>query len=64
MLSAAQAAQGRTDIPRPGSDGLVCLAFVIFYIPDFLRGSGADAASGDTIASVEGRAVTAAPPRP
>ena len=23
---------------------LVCLAFVIFYIPDFLRGSGADAA--------------------
>jgi peptidyl-prolyl cis-trans isomerase D len=36
--------------------GLVCLAFVIFYIPDFLRGSGADAASGDTIASVEGPA--------
>jgi peptidyl-prolyl cis-trans isomerase D len=39
--------------------GLVCLAFVIFYIPDFLRGSGADAASGDTIASVEGRDITA-----
>src|SRR6266550_8824027 len=38
---------------------LVVLAFIIFYIPDFLRGSGADAASGDTIASVEGRAVTA-----
>src|SRR5213079_1240287 len=38
---------------------LVCLAFVIFYIPDFLRGSGADAASGDTIASVEGRDITA-----
>ena len=30
--------------------GLVCLAFVIFYIPDFLRGTGADAAAGDTIA--------------
>ena len=29
---------------------LVCLAFVIFYIPDFLRGTGADAASGDTVA--------------
>src|ERR671937_457504 len=39
--------------------GLVCLAFVIFYIPDFPRGSGADAASGDTIASVEGRDITA-----
>ena len=33
--------------------GLVCLAFVLFYIPDFLRGSGADAASGDTVAMVE-----------
>ena len=40
--------------------GLVCLAFVIFYIPDFLRGSGADAASGDTIARVEGRDISAA----
>src|SRR3984893_12541499 len=40
--------------------GIVCLAFIIFYIPDFLRGSGADAASGDTIARVEGRAITAA----
>jgi peptidyl-prolyl cis-trans isomerase D len=39
--------------------GLVCLAFVIFYIPDFLRGSGADAASGDTIARVEGQDITA-----
>jgi peptidyl-prolyl cis-trans isomerase D len=37
---------------------LVVLAFVIFYIPDFLRGSGADATSGETIASVEGRAIT------
>ncbi|MGE5245677.1 MAG: SurA N-terminal domain-containing protein [Betaproteobacteria bacterium] len=38
--------------------GLVCLAFIIFYIPDFLR-SGADAASADTIASVEGQEITA-----
>ena len=40
--------------------GLVCVAFVLFYIPDFLRGSGADAASGDTIAKVEGREITSA----
>src|SRR3954471_3684762 len=39
--------------------GLVCLAFVIFYIPDFLRSSGADAASGDTVATVEGHEITA-----
>src|SRR2546428_6404155 len=39
--------------------GLVCLAFVIFYIPDFLRGSGADAASSETIARVEGQDITA-----
>ncbi len=38
--------------------GLVCLAFVLFYIPDFLRGTGADAASGDTIAKVDGREIT------
>src|SRR5712691_10981683 len=38
---------------------LVCLAFVIFYIPDFLRGSGADAASGDTVASIEGQDISA-----
>jgi peptidyl-prolyl cis-trans isomerase D len=37
---------------------LVVLAFIIFYIPDFLRGSGADAASGETVASVEGHAIT------
>jgi peptidyl-prolyl cis-trans isomerase D len=39
---------------------LVVLAFIVFYIPDILglRGSGADATSGDTIASVEGRAIT------
>ena len=30
----------------------------LFYIPDFLRGSGADAASGDTVAKVEGREIT------
>src|SRR5439155_21657225 len=36
---------------------LVVLAFIIFYIPDFLRGS-TDASSGDTIASVEGHAIT------
>src|SRR5436190_13142674 len=35
--------------------GLVCVAFVLFYIPDFLRGTGADAASSDTVARVEGR---------
>src|SRR5262249_32856760 len=38
--------------------GLVCVAFVLFYIPDFLRGSGADAASSDTIAKVEGHEIT------
>jgi peptidyl-prolyl cis-trans isomerase D len=39
---------------------LVVLAFIVFYIPDFLglRGSGADATSGETIASVEGRAIS------
>src|SRR5881394_1377887 len=39
--------------------GLVCVAFVLFYIPDFLRGSGADAASSDMVAKVEGREITA-----
>jgi peptidyl-prolyl cis-trans isomerase D len=38
---------------------LVCLAFVVFYIPDFLRGTGADAASGDTVARIEGQQITA-----
>lgn len=39
---------------------LVCLAFVVFYIPDFLRGTtGADAASSDTVASIEGRSINA-----
>src|SRR3954463_2503001 len=40
--------------------GLVCVAFVLFYIPDFLRGSGADAASGDTVATVNGRDISSA----
>jgi peptidyl-prolyl cis-trans isomerase D len=39
--------------------GIVCLAFVIFYIPDFLQGKNADAASSDTVASVQGRDITA-----
>ncbi|HXI28603.1 MAG TPA: SurA N-terminal domain-containing protein, partial [Vicinamibacterales bacterium] len=38
--------------------GLVCVAFVLFYIPDFLRGSGADAASSDTVAKIEGHEIT------
>jgi len=39
--------------------GLVVLAFVIFYIPDFLRGNGADAAAGETVARIEGQEITA-----
>src|SRR6266850_5864316 len=39
--------------------GLVCLAFVIFYIPDFLRGSGAGAAATDVVATVEGEPIRA-----
>ena len=38
---------------------LVVLSFVIFYIPEFLRNSGADAAAGDRIAKVEGHDITA-----
>jgi peptidyl-prolyl cis-trans isomerase D len=38
---------------------LVCLAFVIFYIPDFLRGTGADAASGGTVATIQGQDISA-----
>ena len=37
--------------------GLVCLAFVIFYIPDFLRDTSADAAGSDTVAVVEGQPI-------
>jgi peptidyl-prolyl cis-trans isomerase D len=40
--------------------GLVVLAFVIFYIPDFLRGNNAAGAGlGDTVATVQGRDITA-----
>jgi peptidyl-prolyl cis-trans isomerase D len=39
--------------------GLVCLAFVIFYIPDFLRTSVTDAAAVDTVATVEGEPIRA-----
>jgi len=38
---------------------LVCLAFVIFYIPDFLRGTGANAAGTDTVAVIEGQEIRA-----
>ena len=38
---------------------LVVLAFIIAYIPSFVKGTGAtDASSGDTIATVEGRDIT------
>jgi peptidyl-prolyl cis-trans isomerase D len=36
---------------------IIVLAFIIAYIPDFLRSPG-DLAAGDTIASVEGRNIT------
>src|SRR5204862_1754056 len=39
--------------------GLVVLAFVIFYIPDFLRGNAAGLGLGDTVATVQGREITA-----
>jgi len=38
--------------------GLVCLAFVIFYIPDFLRGTDPSAAT-DTIAVIDGQSIRA-----
>src|SRR5215470_3496487 len=37
---------------------LVVLALVVAYIPSFVRGTGTDASSGDTIATVEGREIT------
>jgi peptidyl-prolyl cis-trans isomerase D len=37
--------------------GLVCLAFVIFYIPDFLRSTSTDLAATDTVAVVEGQEI-------
>src|SRR5262245_14156272 len=39
--------------------GLVVLAFVIFYIPDFLRGTGVDLSASDTIAVVQGQEIRA-----
>lgn len=36
---------------------LVCLAFVLFYIPDFLRGTGAGAVGTDTVAVVNGHEI-------
>src|SRR4051812_30693807 len=37
---------------------LVVLAFIIAYIPSFVRGAGTDAGSADTIATVEGHQIT------
>ncbi len=39
--------------------GLVVLAFVIFYIPDFLTGATADPLQTGAVATVEGREITA-----
>jgi len=41
--------------------GLVCLAFIIFYIPDFLgtRATGSAPGVGDTVAKVQGQSITA-----
>src|SRR4029453_6428752 len=39
--------------------GLVCLAFVIFYIPDFVRGTGTNAAGTDSVAIVQGQEIKA-----
>jgi peptidyl-prolyl cis-trans isomerase D len=38
--------------------GFVCLAFVVFYIPDFLRDPAADLAATNSVAIVEGREIT------
>ncbi|MBI2833013.1 MAG: SurA N-terminal domain-containing protein [Acidobacteria bacterium] len=37
---------------------VVCLSFVFFYIPSFLRSDGAGASPGDTVAEVEGYEIT------
>src|SRR5512134_2456946 len=37
---------------------IVVLAFVLLYIPDFLRDPNAAAGSGDVVASVDGREIT------
>ncbi len=39
--------------------GLVCLAFVIFYIPDFLRNPALDAAPQGSVAMVQGHEISA-----
>src|SRR6266567_2230103 len=39
--------------------GFVVLSFVVFYIPEFMRSTGADAAAGETIANVAGHEITA-----
>jgi peptidyl-prolyl cis-trans isomerase D len=39
---------------------LVCLAFILFYIPAFLRPTGAGAGPHDVLAEVEGRPITVA----
>ena len=39
--------------------GLVVLAFVIFYIPDFLRGTDPSSASNETVAVIEGEPIRA-----
>src|SRR5688572_10109448 len=39
--------------------GLVCLAFVLYFIPDFLSETPANAASSDIIARVDDREITA-----
>src|SRR5262245_42921282 len=39
--------------------GLVVLAFVIFYIPDFLRGPAGSVAATDTVASIDGYQIRA-----
>ncbi|MSO30550.1 MAG: hypothetical protein EXQ48_06330 [Acidobacteria bacterium] len=39
--------------------GLVCVAFVIAYVPDFVRGTGTNAESRDTVATVQGEPIRA-----
>ena len=39
--------------------GLVCLAFVIFYIPDFLSGTDPAASSNEAVAVIEGQPIRA-----
>jgi peptidyl-prolyl cis-trans isomerase D len=39
--------------------GLVVLAFVIFYIPDFLQGTDPNSASNETVAVIEGEPIRA-----